>query len=44
MSKFKEEWGVFGIFENKDAAALTALRLHALKHRGQNNNKIIYSQ
>ena len=27
--------GVFGIFNNKDAAALTALGLHALQHRGQ---------
>lgn len=30
-----EECGVFGIFGNKDAAALTALGLHALQHRGQ---------
>ncbi len=27
--------GVFGIFQNPDAAALTALGLHALQHRGQ---------
>src|SRR5205085_6600181 len=27
--------GVFGIFGNEDAAALTALGLHALQHRGQ---------
>ena len=30
-----EECGVFGVFQNKDAAALTALGLHALQHRGQ---------
>jgi len=27
--------GVFGVFEREDAAALTALGLHALQHRGQ---------
>ena len=27
--------GVFGIFGHDDAAALTALGLHALQHRGQ---------
>ncbi len=30
-----EECGVFGIFNHPDAAALTALGLHALQHRGQ---------
>ena len=35
MDKLKEECGVFGIFNNSDAAALTALGLHALQHRGQ---------
>ncbi len=35
MGRLKEECGVFGIFNNKDAAALTALGLHALQHRGQ---------
>ena len=30
-----EECGVFGIFGRQDAAALTALGLHALQHRGQ---------
>ncbi|MBB6260238.1 amidophosphoribosyltransferase [Paenochrobactrum gallinarii] len=30
-----EECGVFGILGHKDAAALTALGLHALQHRGQ---------
>lgn len=33
--KFHDECGIFGIFGNDDAAALTALGLHALQHRGQ---------
>ncbi|HET6469651.1 MAG TPA: amidophosphoribosyltransferase [Geminicoccaceae bacterium] len=33
--KLHEECGVFAIFEHGDAAALTALGLHALQHRGQ---------
>lgn len=33
--KLREECGVFGIFGHPDAAALTALGLHALQHRGQ---------
>ena len=32
--KLKEECGVFGISNVKDASALTALGLHALQHRG----------
>ena len=35
MARIKEECGVFGIFDSRDAAALTALGLHALQHRGQ---------
>ena len=31
----REECGVFGVWEHPDAAALTALGLHALQHRGQ---------
>jgi amidophosphoribosyltransferase len=31
----REECGVFGIFDHPDAAAITALGLHALQHRGQ---------
>ncbi len=31
----REECGIFGIVGNVDAAALTALGLHALQHRGQ---------
>jgi amidophosphoribosyltransferase len=33
--KFHEECGVFGIWGHPEAAALTALGLHALQHRGQ---------
>jgi amidophosphoribosyltransferase len=33
--KLHEECGVFGIYGHDDAAALTALGLHALQHRGQ---------
>ncbi len=33
--KFHEECGVFGVYGSDDAAALTALGLHALQHRGQ---------
>ncbi|MGE3782590.1 MAG: amidophosphoribosyltransferase [Alphaproteobacteria bacterium] len=33
--RFHEECGVFGVYGHQDAAALTALGLHALQHRGQ---------
>ena len=33
--RLREECGVFGIYGHPDAAALTALGLHALQHRGQ---------
>jgi amidophosphoribosyltransferase len=33
--KLREECGVFGVFGHDDAAALTALGLHSLQHRGQ---------
>ena len=33
--RLREECGVFGVFGQADAAALTALGLHALQHRGQ---------
>ena len=39
--KLKEECGVFGISDTKDAAALTALGLHALQHRGQEGCGIV---
>ncbi len=33
--RLREECGVFGVYGHDDAAALTALGLHALQHRGQ---------
>ena len=33
--KFREECGVYGVLGFEDAAAQTALGLHALQHRGQ---------
>jgi amidophosphoribosyltransferase len=33
--KLREECGVFGVFDNSEAAAHTVLGLHALQHRGQ---------
>lgn len=39
--KLHEECGVFGIFGHADAAALTALGLHALQHRGQEASGIV---
>ncbi|MHA1566640.1 MAG: amidophosphoribosyltransferase [Alphaproteobacteria bacterium] len=39
--KLHEECGVFGIFGRPDAAALTALGLHALQHRGQEASGIV---
>jgi len=41
MDRLKEECGVFGIFNSEDAAALTALGLHALQHRGQEGCGIV---
>jgi amidophosphoribosyltransferase len=39
--KLHEECGVFGIYGHDDAAALTALGLHALQHRGQEASGIV---
>jgi len=39
--KLHEECGVFGVFGNNDAGALTALGLHALQHRGQEGGGIV---
>ena len=39
--KLKEECALFGIFNHPDAAALTALGLHALQHRGQEATGIV---
>jgi amidophosphoribosyltransferase len=33
--KLREECGIFGVLGARDAAAMTALGLHALQHRGQ---------
>ncbi len=32
---FHDECGIFGVFNHRDASALSALGLHALQHRGQ---------
>ena len=39
--RLREECGVFGIFGHDDAAAVTALGLHALQHRGQESCGIV---
>ena len=39
--KPKEECAVFGVFNNNEASALTALGLHALQHRGQDSTGIV---
>ena len=39
--KLKEECGIFGISNHKDASALVALGLHALQHRGQEGCGIV---
>ena len=41
LDKLREKCGVFGVFGHKDAAALTALGLHALQHRGQEGAGIV---
>ena len=33
--KLREECGIFGVYDTDGAAAMTALGLHALQHRGQ---------
>jgi amidophosphoribosyltransferase len=33
--KLREECGIFGVYESESAAAIVALGLHALQHRGQ---------
>ena len=39
--RLREECGVFGVFGHPEAAALTALGLHALQHRGQEASGIV---
>lgn len=41
--KLREECGLFGVWSATDAAALTALGLHALQHRGQEAAGIVSS-
>src|SRR3981189_3121781 len=42
--KLHEECGVFGIWGHSDAAAMAALGLHALQHRGQEATGIVTSE
>ena len=44
FDKFNDECGVFGISGTPDAAAHTALGLHALQHRGQEAAGIVSSE
>src|SRR5215471_16422274 len=41
LDHFHEECGVFGVYGHPDSAALTALGLHALQHRGQEATGIV---
>ena len=41
IDKLREECGVFGIYNHKDASAMVALGLHALQHRGQEGCGIV---
>ena len=41
QDKLREECGIFGISNHADAAALVALGLHALQHRGQEGCGIV---
>ncbi len=43
FDKFREECGVFGIFNHPEAANLTYLGLYALQHRGQESAGIVSS-
>lgn len=42
--KLKEECGIFGVYGHADAAAHTALGLHALQHRGQEAAGIVSAE
>ncbi|MGD9803706.1 MAG: amidophosphoribosyltransferase [Hyphomicrobiaceae bacterium] len=39
--RLREECGVFGVFDHENAAAIAALGLHALQHRGQEGCGIV---
>ena len=41
--RFREECGVFGVFNHREAANLTYLGLHGLQHRGQESAGIVSS-
>jgi len=43
FDKYKDKCGVFGIFDNPEAANMTYLGLYALQHRGQESAGIISS-
>src|SRR4026207_1714358 len=43
LDKFKDECGVFGIFNHEDSARLTYLGLYALQHRGQESAGMVSS-
>ena len=41
FDQFRDECGIFGIYHHPDAAAHTALGLHALQHRGQEAGGVV---
>ncbi len=43
FDKFKEECGVFGIYNHPESAYLSYLGIHALQHRGQESAGIVSS-
>ncbi len=43
LESLHEECGVFGVYNNPDAARLTYLGLYALQHRGQESSGIVVS-
>jgi len=43
FDKFREECGVFGIYDHEEAARLTYLGLYALQHRGQESAGVVSS-
>jgi amidophosphoribosyltransferase len=43
MDKFRDECGVFGVFNHDDAARLSYLGLYALQHRGQESAGLVTS-
>ena len=43
MDKFRDECGVFGVFNHDDAARLTYLGIYALQHRGQESAGMVSS-